>query len=254
MALIAGSLGSADFLRYAIYVQNLYHQANYADFFGVAWSLSVEEWFYLVFPPVIFLLGRSRPVWATIAFIVAASLIRTIFGNYDEWGSEVRRVVLFRVDAIAYGFLLYCVLKSIPWWMASTVVMIGSASASYAVLWWISAGGDALPKIVFPFTAACFGCSAICLALSIDEAYSKSRWRVLMAQFLGQISYSVYLFHSAIFVFVGVAFPLLRFAPKIALVILCTALFAAAFYRWFEAPILRARPRYRSSTPFMARA
>src|SRR5450755_424336 len=55
VALLTGQLLSLDFIRYAFYVQNLFLQANTNDFFPVAWSLSVEEWFYVTFAPMLFI-------------------------------------------------------------------------------------------------------------------------------------------------------------------------------------------------------
>ena len=43
-------LGSADFFRYLGYLQNLLRQSNHQDYYSIAWSLSIEEWFYMVFP------------------------------------------------------------------------------------------------------------------------------------------------------------------------------------------------------------
>jgi hypothetical protein len=43
-------LWSTDFFRYSIYVGNLFDQHLTKDFFPVAWSLAVEEWYYVVFP------------------------------------------------------------------------------------------------------------------------------------------------------------------------------------------------------------
>jgi peptidoglycan/LPS O-acetylase OafA/YrhL len=45
VALMTGKLFTADLLRYLFYVQNLFYAANKSDFYPVAWSLSVEEWF-----------------------------------------------------------------------------------------------------------------------------------------------------------------------------------------------------------------
>src|ERR1700704_6219699 len=51
---MAGELFSADFFRYAFYVQNLFQQANLNDYYSIAWSLSVEEWFYVSLPAIMF--------------------------------------------------------------------------------------------------------------------------------------------------------------------------------------------------------
>jgi peptidoglycan/LPS O-acetylase OafA/YrhL len=99
-----GGLGSSDFWRYLFYAQNLFAQHNVRDYYSIAWSLSVEEWFSLTFP--VFLLaaslgqGRDRHYYAfaAAAFIILITALRTIFGDGADWGAAVRRVVVFRVD------------------------------------------------------------------------------------------------------------------------------------------------------------
>src|SRR5262245_45984668 len=65
VAMLTGQILTSDFVRYVFYVQNLFAQANTNDFFPVAWSLSVEEWFYVAFAPLLFLLARlfQRKDW-----------------------------------------------------------------------------------------------------------------------------------------------------------------------------------------------
>ena len=58
IALLTGNLMTADFMRYLFYVENLFSSANHVDFYPVAWSLAVEEWFYLLFAPALFLVAR----------------------------------------------------------------------------------------------------------------------------------------------------------------------------------------------------
>jgi peptidoglycan/LPS O-acetylase OafA/YrhL len=58
ISVVFRELGSADFFRYATYVQNLSSQYNNRDYYPVAWSLSVEEWYYVVFPPFLLLYGK----------------------------------------------------------------------------------------------------------------------------------------------------------------------------------------------------
>ncbi len=65
VAAMTGHLFTADTLRYLFYVENLFRSANAVDFYPVAWSLAVEEWFYLLFAPLLFLLGRARSGAAT---------------------------------------------------------------------------------------------------------------------------------------------------------------------------------------------
>ena len=121
ISVIFGELGSGDFFRYAAYVQNLSSQYNVRDYFPVAWSLSVEEWYYVAFPPFLLLyvkLTKGTGEWfqyacATVLLITCISLLRFVYADTADWGAQVRRVVVFRIDSIAYGFLLYLVLQRV---------------------------------------------------------------------------------------------------------------------------------------------
>lgn len=78
-----------------------------------AWSLAVEEWFYISFPLVLFLLlkffkNKMRGfLILTIGYIVFFSIMRIYFAiipNLD-WDGDVRKIVTLRLDAIGFGVL-----------------------------------------------------------------------------------------------------------------------------------------------------
>src|SRR6202020_1276071 len=117
IALLTGNLMTADFVRYLFYVENLFSSANRVDFYPVAWSLAVEEWFYVLFAPALFLvarlLGRGdrrlELAFAILVIFVLAALRFSIAPH--DWDLNVRRVTLFRIDSIVWGFLLYLALE-----------------------------------------------------------------------------------------------------------------------------------------------
>src|SRR6516225_2052236 len=57
VAALTGNLMTGDCLRYLLYLENFDKAANHVDFYPVAWSLAVEEWFYLLFAPTLFAVG-----------------------------------------------------------------------------------------------------------------------------------------------------------------------------------------------------
>lgn len=256
MAMIAGKLGSNDFLRYLIYCQNLLGQANQEDFFAIAWSLSVEEWFYIAFP--VFLLAISslvrrsrRAVIAAVAFILIITVLREALGNYAEWGSQVRRVVLFRVDSIAYGFLLFIGMRRPPSFAPSVLASIAaSILISYALA--EIAGGSRVAESAFPLLAALFGASLVSTALACDSAISRVSLGSAISFWLGRVSYSVYLFHS---IFAALLVTKLPYSAgtNIALVLGSTIVFCSVFYYTFEQPILESRPSYRGTSAMAKR-
>jgi len=82
--------------------------------YGVAWSLSIEEWFYLLFPFLFYLISKRYKMSSRNQFIIIVSFILIIIclrfnyclsemSNYDL---EIRKRIPFRLDSIVYGVLI----------------------------------------------------------------------------------------------------------------------------------------------------
>jgi peptidoglycan/LPS O-acetylase OafA/YrhL len=262
MAILANQLYTADFLRYCFYVQNLFTQQNSSDFFPVAWSLSIEEWFYVVFPLFLFVICRFAGASATrsaalttIGFIALVTVLRTIAGDQAHWGADVRRVVVFRVDSIAYGFLFYLLIggrnlnghveirrpsQVVPALLAFVV----AAGVAFAVASDIAVHDGRIAQSLFPFVAAGLGITAINFFLSIGEILGRFPTAVAFSNFMGKISYSVYLFHLALAQFLyeeSQSYPMIL---QVGIFVLILSIFAHLVYIYFERPILAARPGY----------
>lgn len=246
---ISGALGSGDFIRYLFYVQNLFGQHVSRDFYPVAWSLSVEEWFYVAFPPFMLLAaawaGRSDAALrnAALALILITTAGRLLFGQQPDWGAEVRRVVVFRIDAIAWGFVLYLAVRNGAVRLAGGVLCVASVAGFLSLVALTGQLEESrLAQFCYPLGAAFFGCSLIAWCLSVEE---KLRRFNTLADASGRLSYPIYLFHLVALYVVsllgdGVGVPV-KAAAFVALV-----LGIAAFSAYMiEAPILEMRPRYR---------
>src|SRR5262249_50742862 len=135
-------------------------------------------------------------------FIGLVTLGRISFGPLDDWGPAVRRVVAFRIDSIAYGFLLYVVINHatrnivarISAFQAAAMLTV-TAALAMCTIELIALGGSDWPKHLFPFAAAAFGSSCIIAALCASRWLERRPQITRLGIFAGQISYSVYLFH-----------------------------------------------------------
>lgn len=274
MAVLSGQFFGADFGRYLFYVQNLFAQHNQIDFFPVAWSLSIEEWFYVVFPPLLFFLarwlGRETPrfeVSVALAFILVVTLARTVLGDDAHWGAEVRRVVVFRIDSIAYGFLFYLLIGrphagghvEVTHRASVSLALFAfalAATLAFAVAWAIAFEASRLAQQIFPFTAAGLGISAIYLFYSLAPLVQRRRASAAFGEFMGRISYSAYLFHLIAARLVQQRLDGLPVLVQVGTFVLALAAFCYFFYLYFERPILAARPGYgrRAVAPGLARA
>jgi peptidoglycan/LPS O-acetylase OafA/YrhL len=260
ISVIAGHLLTADFFRYAFYVQNLFAQHNADDYFPVAWSLSIEEWFYVTFPiwlTAIARLARRRGAWTAgaigVGFIATITLARSLFGHYDDWGPEVRRVVAFRVDSIAYGFILYLLVRHLGPRLGlgrraaaglAALTFAAVAAGTFAIAAGVQGGGIWFAH-AFPFAAAAFGMSAIVLCYALRGVFQNVPVVTACCDYLGKISYSVYLFHLMVALGVRALCGDLALGAQVAAFVGASVAASLVFFWYFERPILAARPRYR---------
>ncbi|MFA9392695.1 MAG: acyltransferase family protein [Prolixibacteraceae bacterium] len=102
--------------KYFIFAQNLFYQ--HPLFFPEAWSLSVEEWFYLIVPICIFATIKYFKVESkhAILFVSGIILILTLsfryyrYLNVDidsivEWDFRFRKQVFTRLDSLMFGVI-----------------------------------------------------------------------------------------------------------------------------------------------------
>lgn len=101
--------------HYFFFVQNF--NTPHPDFFPEAWSLSIEEWFYLLIPCLIFVCLRMLHFKTKNSILLIAILIigfSTCFRYYRyinfpdsilEWDINYRKQVLTRLDSLMFGLI-----------------------------------------------------------------------------------------------------------------------------------------------------
>lgn len=99
-------------LKFFLFLQNF--NKPFLDFFWESWSLSVEEWFYLIFGCMLFILHRLfNSMYAYLFSAIALILFSLIYRIYNShltvdyfwWDVTFRKVVLCRLDGIGFGTL-----------------------------------------------------------------------------------------------------------------------------------------------------
>ena len=94
-----------DFIKYVFFIQKIIPEFVQKDYFMVAWSLSIEEIFYLVFPLYLISLSRFNLSKITVFFIIFFIILKVVsFENFSA--NFLRTGSILRLDAIALGFLV----------------------------------------------------------------------------------------------------------------------------------------------------
>jgi peptidoglycan/LPS O-acetylase OafA/YrhL len=253
---VTGQLWTADSARYAFYAQNLFFQANMNDYYPVAWSLSVEEWFYVTFAPLAFIVALicKSDAWKTSVFvgiglITAIALARSAFGDYSQWDAEVRRVVVFRIDSIVFGFLLYVAVTKLDHGVRPSIrlglPLFVICSAIAGLMTYLTTKGDILSERLFPYAAAAMGISAVWLAHKAEFLFAGRKLLSDFSTYLGGVSYSVYLFHIILVMILKPKLQHIDLIWQMLVYLTCLLAWCSLFWIYFEKPILAARPKYR---------
>jgi peptidoglycan/LPS O-acetylase OafA/YrhL len=110
--ILNGSTDKFSFWKFFTFTQNLFYP--FYDFFWESWSLATQEWFYLLFPIFVLVLGNifklkyNIPI-ISIIFIMSSVLYRFSISDLDYdsfwWDVNFRKVALSRFDCIYIGVI-----------------------------------------------------------------------------------------------------------------------------------------------------
>ena len=211
IAVLTGNLLTADFVRYLFYVENLFSSANHVDFYPVAWSLAVEEWFYVLFAPALFLVARLLGRGDRRLEVIFAVLVILVVGGAAVLDLAARlglerppgHAVSHRLDRLGL-FALSRARASFADWPRTQLWPMAPRRATWPLLAVaipaelgvaiLAVSGDPLAQRAFPYVSAAFGMIAVGVVW-LAEGLFRNRVVRGASFYLGRISYSVYLFH-----------------------------------------------------------
>lgn len=202
------------------------------------WSLGVEEQFYLLFPPILYAVYRfaRKALWPILFVLAIASLIysQTVLAKDVDvaFYFPFSRAFELLIGALCVGLERHLTLKPIARQALSGIGMIAIAVS----LTFISQGSP------FPGVLALLptlGTAAVILSAgaSVNKVISAKP-----LVWVGDISYSLYLWHWPLLVFSGFLFP--GNIPVILLALAVSFVLADLSYRFIEQPYLRKMPKF----------
>ncbi|MEK5321902.1 acyltransferase family protein [Paenibacillus sp. SEL3] len=265
--LILYILDSSQFnLETMLFLQNF--EAEKLLFFPVSWSLSIEEWFYLLCPIVFLLISKLSNsnkkvlIFSNLFILLFINILRIVYViNYDpSWDQGVRKQIPIRLDSLLIGVLLASV--KFYWVKFYTKVARGKIYliASLIILYYFGMqfvyDGITQNTINNSFYSRTLLFFVVSLSCAVIIAYfeqskvnrtSSSVFRKVIT-FLSKISYSIYLVHFPIFKFLSVVLEshnsiVVKFSLLFCSLIL-TLIIATVLYYCIEIPFLKLRDKY----------
>jgi peptidoglycan/LPS O-acetylase OafA/YrhL len=220
----------------------------------IAWSLAIEEQFYLVYPWVVRWVSTRTLAIILVGVVVAMPIFRVLlwkFGPQPTLGPYT----LPRFDALAWGALICVALErdrpALVDGLSRAALPIGIAALVCLYAW---------TRADIRFIAIGYSLNALAATALLARILKaprglvgkvfETRWLV----YLGKISYGVYLIHLIARVAVGKALDKVFSVPlrhgiaycalELVGMIIVTVVAATVSFYYFERPILRLKDRY----------
>jgi len=223
------------------------------------WSLSVEEQFYFLWPPVLLgLLALKTPrkaLFAFVALLAAASAAFKIFAwnSPDDWsrfyfGSDGRADELL-IGCLLALFLSWSHLPGKAWFRMSVqiatipaLLWLGWLIVNAAVYWELLYRGGGVTLVAIATAVVILQC----LIAPFGWLRAILAWPPLV--YIGRMSYGVYLWHSPVGWMTDPRhyewIPMMSRPVQFVVRVVLTLVIAALSYRFLESPLLRLKHRF----------
>ncbi|MBX2907366.1 MAG: acyltransferase [Taibaiella sp.] len=263
-------------IRYFFFVQNL--TSPHPPFFPEAWSLAIEEWFYLTAPmallavSLLFRKSEKKRVLAItlLAYPILFLIVRAVAidnNNPDPlyFDHSVRKVVMLRLSAISYGVLIAFArlfyseaieklkmplfltgLLGIGALTAIHYIGIHPGFALYAKSHSYRVFHNVLLISLIPL------CSALLLPYAYGVRALRSKRVGSTVTFISKISYSLYLVHFTLILESAMPFLHLTVSNCVPIYVGYWAVIiglSATIYKYYEMPMMHLRNRFSKADP-----
>jgi len=249
--------------KYLLFFQNFI--SPHPLFFPEAWSLCIEEWFYLSFPIVCYFVYKilKNKKWtllfSALIFLIFPLILRVIsldlHHGLTDWDSFYRKVTIFRLDSLMYGIIGAYIFKfKNDLWIKykNYSFVLGVILIVYLCIFVKIYPHDLLFLTVYNFNLQSIA-TLLLLPLLSSIKNIKIRFISLFFTFISVISYSMYLVNLTLIQkhLLPITSKLINLNQNYLLTVILylfyTILLSFLIYRFFEKPITDLRDKFSKS-------
>lgn len=251
--------------RYFFFLQNF--KAPMLPFFPESWSLSIEEFAYILLPGALIILGTvikkvksSVYLLAVITLIVLSFLAKinytyaTTNTTLNQWNVALKSVVIYRLDSIYIGVFaswIFCNFQDI-WIKLKYVSYLLGLVLFFFLFFGLAQFGLLIESHPHFWNVLYLPLASICVALFLPIL---SLWKTEVPfiqkpiEFISRISYSIYLLHYSLILYLMKYFVDTTLYSKTERLLFTTIyliivfILSALLYRFYEKPMMDLRDK-----------
>jgi peptidoglycan/LPS O-acetylase OafA/YrhL len=233
-----------DTLKYLLFIQNTFNNFIDFDYFFIAWSLSIEEFFYLIFPVFLIVFNKRKMIHIVILFILVIYCLKIAYLLLNNIDEEFYRIGTFlRLDSIAFGVLTRIYFNKIRnnFINILSIILVGISLyyffKDYQNL-------TTLQLFLLILLIQCFSVSILITFINSNKLIVNT-FLIKFLSILSKQTYSIYLFHFAFIYLISLNSFLLNNEFIFIFYLIFLFLFSSFFYYIFEKNIMENRPTYK---------
>lgn len=251
---------------YFVFLQNGFSKMS--TFFPESWSLSVEEWAYILLPISLLLLSIFfKPKNKSKFFLIVTLLLIALFicfkilyqaktktTTLDEWNVSLKAVMIYRLDAIFMGVLCAWISSNYQKNWAKFKFPAALIGGSIMLFMYFGMGFFRILPETYPFVWNVFYLPLASLSIAFFVPFfSQLETSITIVkmpiEFISKISYSIYLLHYSLIMQLIMLFvdrektSLLQLHLIAILYLVITVFLSYLFYRFYEKPMMDLRDK-----------
>lgn len=252
--------------KYFFFLQNF--STTMLRFFPESWSLSVEEFAYVTLPFFLLIIGsliksKNKPrffFWSIITLILIFFCAKVVYQNttlnttLTQWNLSLKAVVIYRLDSIFIGVLCsWIYLNYTSFWQKSKsfffvlgMILFFFLFVGIGFLGWTI---EVTPMFWNVFYLPLMSVGVACFLPFLSEWKEEKVLFQKPVTFISLISYSIYLLHYSVILFLMKQYITIDKHNNIHLItflsfyILITILLSYFLYRFYEKPMMNLRDK-----------